>query len=228
MKWRFSKEDIKNIFREIVENYPMDGCMGINGFTTVHDSSVFHNTTNSGKIHNDYLEGNFWSRDWVASGADPDKLCLEYPALGFECIEGRYDRKCKKACAKIGIILVGKYDCKDCCKGCDRTKDKVHSDVFEMLVDVWQEFLSYGIYKTDDGFIWATPGMGVGTHPNPKMENLVKDSDSVTITERIMPGQNQVAFSLSFEICGCYEKRKGFDYTERNYKTKGVTKCASC
>lgn len=237
--------EIIRIFNRIARTYPQDGCKSINGFGTVHDGSIFKNTSNAGKVYSDYERGFFWSRDWEAAGADPNKLCLEYPALGIEMKTSpipnlNHDR----VCDDIILYMCGKFDCPDCpdCSGCNRSKDQVKEDMKEMLYFVLKEFMTYALYTCEEEVdgetmyydMWLSSGEVQCLRDNgttckkqgKSIKGMFKSFDMKL--EEWMEEGYIIGYVVDFTLCGCKKPKPDFNYKNENIKLLGVTECESC
>ena len=237
-----TKEVIKEIFRNIVRTWPDTGCSRPNTFFIIDDGTEFE-TENLKATYRDYERGDFWSRDWVLSGAHPDELRKQYPIVGIEQkrVSGE-DMFVRSVCYEYWVVIVDQPDCPDCPEECQRTKDEVDSDLFANAVILLQELKNYKLYSVNKDSVimdmWLTPEQvsymlseGIITEANEQCRDIRLNIQSSPLDIRstslgLTDGARAVSFSISF--CDCPVYKPDFDYSFVAPAEKGTTKCSTC
>lgn len=102
----------------------------------------------------DYLNGYFWSREWVNRKAIPDEISGEYPALFLE--EGDTVRETELT--EIAGVLVDRIECGTCPDADRRTSAKVRANLRIAARSILKHVEEYKLYDRDGSLEWAHPG----------------------------------------------------------------------
>ena len=237
-----TKSDIKEIFRNIVRTFPDIPCQQLNTFFIIDDGTEFE-TENLGSTYADFKTGDFWSRNWVVSGAHEDTLCKQYPILGIEQkrLHGP-ELLGKEFCLDYWIVLADVMDCVDCPDNCKRTKDQVDESLYMNALIVLQELKLYKkwtvIKDTTATDVWATPAeiqYWIDNNIIDSAQDQCRDIDvfikqaalEVNSTELgTTDNARAIAFLISF--CDCVNKKPDFNYEFKAAAEKATTKCVTC
>ena len=133
-----SVKDITDIWRQIVIDFPLTK----NSTGTINTFGVVDNRNDSqhaalGMNYNDYLNGEFWARDWVKSGANPNTMKKDFPVLMMETsdfVAKEINPPIIKGCQQFYIAVEDLIECETCDE--QRTANQVSCDVF----DLWGTF----------------------------------------------------------------------------------------
>lgn len=206
-----TKEDIITLAREVAIRYPLIGTF------TVVDGAADFEATNTNKTYQDYLNGHFWSRDWVLQGAPADILRKQYPILGVELKRVMKDSiYSKSACYEMWVLIADQVGCDTC--ETKKSKEQVDFALLDMALNYVQELVKYGV--DDTGFHIVDPG--TSCFRDMLFEDTPLDIKSVDLglADRV----RGVSFPLKF--CNCVQ-----DQTYRNFDTPkpiALTKCSTC
>lgn len=228
------KSDLYRIFKQIVMTYP-HGPHQLNTFAVIDDGALF-SSANLHKIYADYLNGFFWARDWAAAGADPNTICIEYPALTTE-VKRLYfeDGSLKGGCFDLWVMISDQVDCRDCEH--PRSIEEVDTDLQRMAMAVLGELNKFRQYILDGIKTWATPQQVDYLITNGLVDSVQNSCDSsveynlepleIVATDLGVPDKvRAVAFKLSF--CGCRVEPLVFNYEPINGKQSAYAKCETC
>ncbi len=117
-----------------------------------------------GATYQDYLDGKFWSREWVATGATSGKLKAQFPILliqqsliDIECIDD------KDGIYTYDFLLIDKVGCDNCPKPAERVPHKVKANTLEMLRAFLNELYTYKLWEFErspdpNTFEWVSKG----------------------------------------------------------------------
>lgn len=236
------KNIIKEIFRNLVITWPNIVCSQINTFFIIDDGSEFE-TENLKATYNDYLKGEFWSRDWVTAGANPETLCKQYPILGIEQKKVLADEIfAKEFCYEYWVVIADKGSCEECNEECNRTKDEVDNDLYKnaiLLLNELKKYKEFTVNKNGLTFIlWGTAEemekyllssyidgyseTGREIYNHIKTDNLNIESIAIGLTD----GARAISFPLTF--CDCPNEKEEFNYDIQTFKNIATTKCKTC
>lgn len=224
-------DQLKAIFSLIVQAYPY-GKGQPNSFSVLEDLSLF-STSNHGKIYADYVNGDFWARDWVNGGARRDSLKVEYPLLVLEMKTIKYPNGLKKAgCYEVFLACVDNHGCPEC-KYTETELSKIMESTLRNIVLELMEFKEYDVEQ--DGETWK------GWYTEKQLQqlgiinywecgNTLADLCELP-TEFSEWGEgldNKIGWATKLDICGCDLERIEFNYDKTKNKKIGTTKCKNC
>ena len=237
-----TRQDFINIFRQIVIAYPYDPCKQINTFV-VADSIADFETANLNKTYLDFQTGSFWSRKWVLQGADPNKLCKQYPILALENkVSTKKDIFSKTTCSTWWVSILDVPDCPDCKSECKRTWVQVDQDLVRMIDIVIAEFSKFNLYTiTVNGEeqsawatqeqidYWVTEGQIESYQVECTGAEVVIEPEAVEIRSTDIGATDKArAVALSIKFCECIEEELVFNYITVSPKQVSRTKCTIC
>lgn len=243
MQTYFTREDIFNIFRSIVINYPdNDCCSKLDTFAEVCGPDDF-NSSNLNRTYNDFLAGKFYSKKWVANGSPKAAMKGSFGRLLVEQRELELPASCS-----LSEIKHQWYVTIQLLKGCPSCGKKGVTDsemiqrTQDMALCVWNELMKYGLYedinsedKTDkDGnpipikhYFLTDDHAHVLTNCDNDMELVASgcglilcdclDTSSMTITP-MKEVDGLMGVVLDFKTIGCYTKE-----VEMSYKCDNLT-----
>lgn len=231
---------IIDVWKQIVIDYPLTKCKTIHTFATSDDGKILQHNAALGKSYKDYLNGTFWSRDWIMSGANPNDIKKQYPVLALEImnIKTKGDLMISpfQTCQKFYIVLADQVDCPNCPEECNRTVEQIDIDIQEMILNAFREFLTYRLYEVNDNeMVWLPLG---------KAEKLIQEGNLLRETRWAIETElinSNIEFKkwgkdydkirgigFSFEICSCLPDKPNFEYKNASEYYQGVTQCSIC
>jgi hypothetical protein len=213
----------------------------MNTFFVIDDGSEF-DTDNLNATFLDFKKGHFWQRDWVLSGADPNKLTKKYPICGIEQkVVGLDSVFPKSACYDYWIVMADVPDCSGCPDECNRTIDEVDRDLYESAIMFLKELKNYEefvLVKDNESVnAWLTLA---------QVQYMLSEGDidsydvtcediSMYVQDNKMDirstsiGSSDGARAISFMIKFCLCPQAGdFDYTFKSPVENSQTKCITC
>lgn len=205
-----------------------------NSVVCVDDWSEFQ-ASNFGQIYQDYLNGHFWARNWVASGAHPDKLKKEYPMLMMEHRKSNLPEGVKGiVCERVHLVLVDKYDCEQC----KHPRKVVSARMKERLKQIIVELSSFRECVVEDAegceyTIWTNPcqlealGYTLIEDCGNSMEDICEQATEFSSWSLELDKVTGWEVELNFCFCTAKEEVK-FDYYKPDYKQLGVPTCENC
>lgn len=223
------KKTVKEIVRKVVMATPYTPCSTPNAFAFVSTVQGL-TSSNLGKTYKDYLAGDFWARDWVAAGANPDELKREFPLTLLEHSFAKVREK--EVCRTYALSVVDVYDCEECGE-CNRTQMQVSCDTMALLRVLLNEVLLFEKYADveKDIIAWLPPHQAeqLGLIPYDEQISDYLKNENFEFFEIMERESNMVGWSVQFEICSCEELPKiEFNYNIENTALEGVTACDVC
>lgn len=233
-------EELKAIFAQVVKDFPVQDCLGINTFAfQVNDEDI--DKANLGKSYDDYKCGSFWSRSWERLGASKDDLKAEAGYLFLNYDEFNVtDINSLSTCDKFYLSVLLKISC-DKCK---RNFDKTIQDAKRYLLLVLKEALKYRKYtvifkgETKPQTVWMTEGRKECLKDKfescsgvcGELEDLItfdfKNKDFFITGSKAT--RNVIGWSFPFEVCCLETEDLEFNYQCDDPKVTGVVVCPKC
>ena len=234
MTKQITRKDILNIFKTLVQTYPIQERKALNTFALITNGDIF-NSKNLDKNFNDYKQGFYWSRDWVNKGASKDNIDVQYPILGIEnkvvaltlaygtdeSLENSFD---------FSLILVDKVERKI---QKARTEDMVYEDLQETMLNVLNEFRSVALFKNPaDGKEYWLPRTH-GEHLNYtetgfEIMDFINNQDFIinpALREYI---NNGIGVITTFSVKGCGVHKIDFNYNAVSVDQIAEANCSNC
>jgi hypothetical protein len=241
-----SEKDIQNISKTIVQLWRYNTCGYLNTYVHLLDQSDV-DLPNYGATYETYLEGMFWSRDWVLSGAKRTELKTKQGTLITYKDNGiRISATEQKFCYPYNFVILDEIKCKHCSDTCKRTKYTVDTNIENWANIFINELMRFNYYEYVDvstnetKTIWATEGMmkyweGVllvdSFIEKFTMDMFVDTTNAINIKAVATPfdGCRGCVFSITF--CDCkINSTDNFDYSQLGITPSelGVNKCVDC
>lgn len=232
----FTNQDLFNICIQIIKDWAHNPGLQVNSFIVV-DQAPDLRQNSFGKTYTDYLNGRFWSRDWVNEGAAPDKIYATYPALFLEPQNAQlFDPDSENANYTFSFLLVDKIDCDTCPGDQLRSGDRVQDYTRIMLRNFINELSSYGLYRYDLGEGEADYWTSAGRLQYLLDEAIISEYQNVGSDMYALIDQGPINFlqwgnlpemrgtyaDLTFNYCE--NITVGFNYAEVARLAKAVTK----
>jgi len=116
-----------------------------------------------GATYKDFLDGRFWSREWVKTGANPTNLKAQWPILiierqpiQIECMDSQ------DMTQTLAFLIIDQIGCDNCPQD-DRTGAQVSDSTLQMLRQFFLEAYSYQLCEVDrspdpNTFEWLSEG----------------------------------------------------------------------
>lgn len=226
-----------SIWKQITVEYPYDKCNPLSSFVLI-DSLDKVETPNMGKLYTDYLNGHFWSRDWVNGGAKEDTLKVDYGLTAVERIAmqvGELDVSEMEEidiCDKYYLTVIGKTACETCPDDCLRTLPKIEDWAFLTLTRMLVEFSKFKLYQVSGGFIWSTEARLAILSIIP-IRVLDEVSNFLTLDGDMRKwGKGYVGIrgaAINIQLCDCRLDDIVFNITpETSVPVSANTKCDDC
>lgn len=232
-----TRQDIIDISREIVRLWPWSECTQPDTFAVVDHIGQLE-SSNLGKTYQDYLNGHFWSRDWINSGARTESLCKTYPMLILEQKEViKTEPFDKEACWEWWFVFADIPDCVNC-GNCNRTKDEIDNQLQIIGLNFLKYLEQIKLITFDSSIpLWTTTSQaekyisdGVYTSYTVNCHDIIPYID--TNQFRMAPGSlgltdgaRSIIFSLTF--CSCVSDPTPLGVTSE-VPTVASTRCESC
>jgi len=130
----------------------------LNTFVGFVDAEPYDKSPTFGAYYADFLAGRFWSRDWVAGGADPSQMVGSYPAIiawenrsEFLKLDGNTLR------TTLYLLSIDKLHCEGCPTEQLTPEDVYKNALFWLRAFIHQMFLHQVIQVFPSGeFLWMT------------------------------------------------------------------------
>jgi hypothetical protein len=235
---------IIEVLRQIVVDTPYAKCGGINTFLFLDDVKDVEKK-NFGQTFQSYKEGAFWSRDWIASGANPNNIAVKYPVL---VVEQRNSTQktidTKVLCSMYSLVVIDQINCTDCPKECQRTPEKIESDTILTLQNYLFELSRYcqadwtlldGTQKS--GFVskgrleyWLQNGIITGYNVKRKLTALLQSEQfEFNSFGEGFTGQIR-GTATSFSVCMCWQSNTqvAYNYIDTPISQIATVKCDTC
>lgn len=192
----------------------------------------------------DYEAGQFWSRDWVAAGADPNTIRGGFPVLFSEARGGTFSADTIEVQQEWYFMVLDQVQCDTCP---DRHIAEVQRDSLQMLRHFVTELLTYEkwtVEKDGENFeMWISRqhAMQIDAHENSPITLLELQEDALeAIMEQVYefrefiprqdehPAFNVAGYSVKVSITTCEPIGVETNYEDPNYETLGMTPCTNC
>jgi hypothetical protein len=232
-----TRDDVIQIVKEIVRLWPYSKCTQPDTFAIVDNASQLE-SDNLGKTYQDYLNGHFWSRSWVLSGADPNKLKKAYPMILLEqknATRETFDDR--ETCWEWWFVLADIPDCVTC-GDCNRSKDTIDTELQVMALSL-TDYLSQIKLITFDNthLVWTTTQQAQKYITDGLYSTYTVDSIDITQYIRnsvfnVSPGSLGLTDSarsaiFSLTICSCVDTPTSLS-TFTGADAVATTKCKTC
>ncbi len=154
---------LRNIVKQSIIDMPFNPGLQINTFHHL-DGPPDLETSNFGASYKDYQSGRFWSRDWVVSGAEPNKLAGKWPYCGFEPgVLNTTDLQDGELDTYFDLLVVDILDCPDCPESMFRSDFMISTTTRQMLRMLLAEMSTYKLYQwlndeDEDVYEWISQG----------------------------------------------------------------------
>lgn len=230
-----SNNDFRFICLQIVKDFPFAEGKQVNTFSTVDVKGRPIAGSEMAKTYNHYERGYFWAREWVAMGADVDRMGKkEFPICAYE-VKEREIREIGKGdgCDTIYLTIFDQFDCETC----QRTEEEVSRDTRVMLYAFIEELYTYGVYEVDGAFLWMSAGRykhlsGKGELPKDLEPDRMMDdfipSKGVKMREWGGFSDDVVGWSVMFNICYCDKSGIEFNYQHEIPEPVEKSNCHGC
>lgn len=242
LKHEIQVKEIVDIWRQIIIDFPVTN----HSFKTMNTFAIVDNVKDSnhaalGKTYHDFLQGEFWAKDWVMSGANPNEIKKHWPVAMMELYNFK-STEIKPPATVVGcqgfyIAFEDLIECEACDPHEKRTPNQVQCDVNDMLLSAYLEFLSYAKFEEDGTFVWLSKDryeqlVGGGANlseTNISIETFIDLGKQFEIKKWGIDYEKKRGASLQFSICGCVKSKPKFEYgKETPDKYEGTTKCSCC
>lgn len=243
MQPQLTRQDVINIFRTILINFPdKDCCQGLDTFALITGPDDF-NSSKFGKSYTDYEKGYFYSKTWVGNGTIKDEMCRKFGALLLEQREMSIVSKCGSNQGTLSwhLTILQNEDCTDC-KG--QTKSATDDRLNELILQVWSLFMAHELWVDQEGNqYWLTEEHAEFLNNCEELEvELIPHSCELKICECIKTNQIKVypvehdfvqgarGLVMSFETQACYDSSVEMKYKCDNKTPEAVAQamCAKC
>lgn len=234
---QITRQDVINIVREIVRLWPYEKCTQPDTFAVVDNVSDLE-SDNLGKVYNDYMNGHFWSRSWVLSGASRNKLNKKYPIVILEQknVSRQYFDDAD-TCWEWWFVIADIPDCISC-GDCNRSKDTIDTELQHTALKLIEYISHIKLYKFDaDIFVWTTAAQAQKYIDDEVYDSYEEQCGSIVnhiqnTPFQIRPGSlgltdaaRSVIFSLT--VCSCVGQPMPLT-TFTGVDIAGETKCKTC
>lgn len=230
------QKTLQAIFKQIVTDMAYEPNTQVNTFAVIGEAPKLR-LENFGVKYDHYLEGAFWSRTWVATGADPDKLTAEFPVLFAENREAELDDiHSEEITQPWTFLLIDRIECPDCPEPESRTPEQVKRNAMTMLRRFLAELYTYELWEIDRAgtltYEWISRGRvehyegEAGVTPQAMVEDLESmiQPETVKITEwGDFPDMRGYFATVRFRICVPFSG--GFNYKDPAFEELGSTEC---
>ena len=225
-------ETFLQIFRQIVIDFPHSDTRQINSLALVYDWPDLR-TPSWGKTYADYLAGHFYSRNWENSGADPDTISGQFPALFVEpgdvIASSSSLRKTKTN--RLTLLFVAQKDCDGCQM---RSAETVRQNLLYTIQAFFEELQTYSYVNIDSIGMWLSAG---------RLQYLINEGATVDeygemIGSYFEPGEYQiknwlgmpdlVGAYVEIELETCEETGIEFTYEHPIIDNLAVVRCKNC
>ena len=232
---------IFEILLRIVKQMPYtEGLRQLKTFAVVQKLDFISEVLES--VQEDLGKGLFWSRDWVANGANENKRKREYPMLlvrRLSIIPNQDRTATNKYCQRFAVAIAD-IDNADECIDCKRNIEEIKTDVFKILHIVKKELLKYAKYSvvinstTQD--TWATQSEidymlteGIISNATPKNNYLYNYIKSISDFQFFDIGiDNGHAIQFFFDLCGCETTDVSMNYSYKDSDVLPIIECKTC
>ena len=234
--------DALRIFNQIVQHFGQRQQGGVNTFAVTYnrDDEV---DEKFGRTYEDFLNGFFWSRRWVKSGASRSEMRAEYPALLAQVGNSRRPNllRDKDECFDIWLLLIDEIDCSDC-EDKDRSIPTIEQEVMRTLNRIIDEAYTYKLYESDTmpgQFVWfsdahadflSQQGNFPFTQCTPcrEVELTIPTNDYPVDYRQWQRDDTHVGLFARLTFCVCANVDDGaFNFDTANVNV-GVTACEHC
>lgn len=172
----------------------------------------------------DFENGFFWSRRWVLSGADPNTINAEFPAIFVEL----EDTDLKTGAHRISFVLVDKIECENCPAGVVRTGPMLTANLTRAARALLKEIDTYALYEKGDEYAWASQGRAATWTPLPTDEVDYLHHYLNTDSSSIRPWGDYSGLrgiTLSMTLTTCESETALWKYNEPVEPMSGATNC---
>lgn len=232
-----TRKDIISIFYDIVRFSKRKDVGGLNSVVYASDSIAFESPT-GGKAYNDFLQGEFYARDWFAAGQDPNTMRIEPGVLFLESKESKRTRlETKTVCSDFYITFADVLECKTCDAPTLRTQGELDNETLSTLNSIVSELLNYRLYTIDGINKWTTEGyianytalfpLSVIVDQNKELGDYIS-SESLDFQSW---GNNSpyIGYSTKITFCGCSDSILEKDFFVPSIEQIGhVNNCKEC
>lgn len=237
---------VQAMFLNITKGYPFNECRQPDTFAVIDSQDAFE-ADNLGLTYQDYLDGTFWSRNWVQQGADANTLCKKYPIVSIEIKTAYLKDVCRNEyCFKAWLVIADVPDCGNCKDNCKRTVAELDKDLMITMQTFLKEMLRY-VYVicviegagNPDVVGWFTPEEAAQIQIDNVCLTFQACHDLCTVlTDQgrvdiniadLANSDNARAVVASLTFCGCNEvETDNFDYTLSEPPEISNTDCDGC
>lgn len=192
---------------------------------------------NLGASFQDYLDGFFWSRDWINSGSNPDTMKAQFPILFVESVGISIDNISSPDIQRqYAFVFIDKVECESCPDKDSRTGQTVKDNLLETIRIFLKELYDYEKWYIDfDGTTterWVSKG---------RLE-FYKDIDTITALSFVedLAGmiessnfdirewgniESMRGYIVEIPITYCKAITTNFDYSKQDASKTGIAIC---
>ena len=227
------------IYKQIVIDMAYQEGLQINTIVIV-DTPPEIRSESFGATYDHYLQGLFWSRAWVAKGADPNAILGDWPVLFAE--QRTIEQECPDSIdvdVPWNFALIDKIECATCPTQENRTPPIVKNNTLRMLRAFIQELYTFQKWTVDKGSgtveEWISEGRlqhytsEPGITPIALQEDLASMVGVAPLTYREwgnFPDLRGYFTTMTFTICPTVGLT--FNYKETNFEELATAICDNC
>lgn len=229
-----TKSILTNAFRTLVITSPLN--RQFNMFAVLEDGSFF-TTPNLPVSMRQYNQGYFWARNWVDSGADPNRIEREWPAMvmEFDEIETSFLEAKNAATINFWIVLADVLGCANCEEL--RSPEEVDEWLEIAAIQILRELSKYVIYTVDENYMFLTTELADAlTDEGYSVVKTCYDFTCFIVHERkirvksldagLLNGIRALSFQLT--LSGFCPETDTWNYEINTVDQKAITKCQTC
>ncbi len=221
---------LDGVLLQLTQKLASSDCLNFDTFAVINTDDEF-SSPNLGKTVTDYKNGHFWSRYWVASGANPDKLVARFPMLAWA--NGPVNYKKSEAFdgpCFTGMLIIGVLpDCSYCPPGCKQTPTQARMWQRLMLGSIMDSLTKLVRVEYHNGtYAWLYYSQYQAAKAANEVKCIVDELDVSYNEARELDRTYNGGIYLGAEvtICKCVGNLE-LQQTSL-YPVTGVTKCTLC
>lgn len=158
-----------SILKQVVIDMAYAPGVAVNTFGYIQDAPDLR-AASLGFTHEDFLNGHFWSRDWVNGGAKAAEITYQFPIMLAELNTSQRSRGSREFTHLIDVMLLdqvhGDHE--------HRTGPQVYGQLTQTALAIMEEVERYRLYDLDTAYQWAVPERQELLFPDaPEVEDMM-------------------------------------------------------
>lgn len=233
--------DLKAIFLQAVQDMAYIEHQQINTIYII-DRHPDIRQDSLGATYQDFLNGDFWARDWVYSGASRDNLRASWPILIVE--QADPEAECIDSIDMIypfDVMIIDKIGCNNCPNPEERSPFFVKEKTLTMLRSWLNEVYSFEYWEVDrspdpNTFEWLSTGRQDYMMAPPISLNLLGSHEALAsmvdpdplVFNEIGLGDDVRGYSVRLKFNICRGIPDDYNYNKPVVETLATKVCKSC